>query len=489
MMLACLLAAIWLLCGAGLRTRFAIFDRIYIPPSVIGGFIGLLMIQTLGRGGSSVAVSLGSASESLRNWPATLIAIVFAGMLLPRATVPWKQSIRAAGREALMVWIIVLGQTAIGLIATWLIIQPLYDVPASFGMLIETGFAGGHGTANAMGQVFNSPRVEFPEGLDLGLLMATVGLIYGTVSGIVWINLAVRWGWVSCQADPPVAEVSQTTTPEPGLSEPTAANRLASGEAKRSDYSRGLDPLLIQAAWLALAVVVGVALQSAVTHATQSFDRVTTHDTGTADPVGIGLPGKSLAPTISSHGVLGGFPLFIYTLFGGWIVRKMLKLLDLGDLIHEVSISRWTSMAMDLLVVAAVATLNLASVVKLIVPFSILAFCGMVWASVCLMVISRRVLPRSHWFQLGLINYGMSTGVTATGFVLLRIVDPQLKTEAAKEYAMAAPFSAPFIGGGMLTIALPLIVLERVPIGVSAVALTLIVSALVAIGWRITDHN
>ena len=112
----------------------------------------------------------------------------------------------------------------------------------------------------------------------------------------------------------------------------------------------------------------------------------------------------------------------------------------------------------------------------------------MIWTAICLMVISRRVLPKSHWFQLGLINYGMSTGVTATGFVLLRIVDPELKTEAAKEYAIAAPFSAPFIGGGLLTFSLPLLVLERVPMSVTAISLTLLVGILVAVGWRLPDR-
>ena len=36
---------------------------------------------------------------------------------------------------------------------------------------------------------------SFPEGLDLGLFMATVGLVYSLVSGIVLVNIAVRRGW------------------------------------------------------------------------------------------------------------------------------------------------------------------------------------------------------------------------------------------------------------------------------------------------------
>ena len=100
------------------------------------------------------------------------------------------------------------------------------------------------------------------------------------------------------------------------------------------------------------------------------------------------------------------------------------------------------------------------------------------------MVLSRRILPHEHWFELGLINYGMSTGTTATGFVLLRLVDPELESGAAEDYALAAPLSSPFLGGGMITIALPLLVLERVPLFATALLTCFVVGILIMIGQR-----
>ena len=78
----------------------------------------------------------------------------------------------------------------------------------------------------------------------------------------------------------------------------------------------------------------------------------------------------------------------------------------------------------------------------------------------------------------------MSTGTTATGFVLLRVIDPELESGAAEDYALAAPLSAPFIGGGILTVALPLIVLQQVPIAASALTMIAVVALLIAIGVR-----
>ena len=69
--------------------------------------------------------------------------------------------------------------------------------------------AGGHGTAAAMGQVYSHPTIDLIGGLDLGVLMATCGLVYGVVSGIVWINIGVRAGWVQQQQS--VAESQQSS--------------------------------------------------------------------------------------------------------------------------------------------------------------------------------------------------------------------------------------------------------------------------------------
>ena len=81
--------------------------------------------------------------------------------------------------------------------------------------------------------------------------------------------------------------------------------------------------------------------------------------------------------------------------------------------IDSETISRISAMAMDVLVVAAIASLNLKAVVAMLVPFSILFIAGGIWTAICLLLISRWLLPKEYWFELGLINYGMSTGTTA----------------------------------------------------------------------------
>jgi ESS family glutamate:Na+ symporter len=74
-------------------------------------------------------------------------------------------------------------------------------------------------------------------------------------------------------------------------------------------------------------------------------------------------------------------------------------------------------------------------------------------------------LPRAYWFELGLLNYGFSTANTPQGMMLLRIIDPDLESGAAQDYAVAAPLSAPFVGGGVITFAVLPALLQAVSAG------------------------
>jgi len=476
MILACLFVAVLLAIGFALRNRFGIFDKIYIPASVIAGTIGLTVIQLVPLFSLPEPADrlFGESVETLAKWPAFLIAVVFAAMLLQRHSGRRRIGMRATVCEAIMVWIIALGQTAVGLLLTWLVIQPFYDVPNSFGMLIETGFAGGHGTAAAMGQVFTTPQIDFPVGRDLGLLMATAGLVYGTISGIFWINLILRLKLATVDKTDTTSLRTETIADVESITietEPDDAENL-------SITSR----YMIQVLAIATAFAIGFSAQGFVGKIAERFDQAAVTDVSMQEDESSASPVIQRLRWVS---LVGSFPLFIYTLLGGWIVARVLRGIRRARWLDGhagATISGW---AMDLLVVAALATLNLQAVAAYLFPITVLFLGGAVWCAVCLLFLSPRILAKSHWFELGLINYGMSTGTTATGFVLLRLVDPQLRTDAAKQYALAAPLSAPLVGGGLVTIGLPLLVLHRLPIGISAVLLTVMVCGLIVLATRL----
>jgi ESS family glutamate:Na+ symporter len=485
--------------STAIHRRFSIFERIYIPASVIAGALGLLLVSLLRPLllDSTLLQPLDQLLGSLRGWPGYLIAIVFAAMLLqPPSSRRGGSSVRAVTCEALMVGVIALGQTAIGLLVTGWLIQPFYDVPNSFGMLIETGFAGGHGTAAAMGQVFATPEIAFPVGLDLGLLMATVGLVYGTLSGIVWINVVLRnpqsFAVPPQLASDAIAASAATLRTDDAQVTPADASQLVPPRGVSSRYAT-------QALWIAVAFVIGLTLQAAVLRVAEHLDRpdVSAAATEVASPEALpaasALSATSAQPTqpasplknkLSWVSLVGGFPMFIYTLLGGLVISRLLVWQRRASWLDGPAGGRLSGIAMDLLVVAAIATLNLEAVATYLIPMTLLFLGGAFWSGFCLLILAPRMLPKPHWFELGLINYGMSTGTTATGFVLLRLVDPELRTAAAKDYALAAPLSAPLVGGGVITIGLPLLLLERLPIAASTLLISLVVALLIFAGIR-----
>ncbi|WP_149497984.1 sodium/glutamate symporter [Roseiconus lacunae] len=488
------MVAVLLLMGVVARHFIKPLRWLFIPGSVVAGFIGLAVVQLLlhsnfnfpnsdlpHSGGNSFRDWAQHLANDLSGWPGPLIAVVFAAMMLQSAESsggPMDRSTSSrVARQGLMVWIIVLGESFVGLLATALVIQPMMDVPNSFGMLIEAGFAGGHGTAGAMGVVFSSDAVGLDAGLDLGMLMATCGLVYGVISGILWINLGSRRGWFASVTNGVHDEGSGDAGDEPPKSDVPATKQKPIGYQVIAPES--IDPLLLQAMWVGLAVGLGMLAQLTVRSIADGLDlRFGWGAYAEAEGADAELSQRMSLSTLL------GFPLFIYTMLAALGLRRTLTKVGLASWLDNLTLQRLAATAMEVLVVAAITSLRIETIVSYASAFAVLFLFGAIWTAICLIVVSRWVLPPECWFPLGLINYGMSTGTTATGFVLLRVVDPDLKTTAANDYALAVPISAPFIGGGIITIALPLLVLERVSIWWPTLVTGAIVGGLIIVGAR-----
>ena len=68
------------------------------------------------------------------------------------------------------------------------------------------------------------------------------------------------------------------------------------------------------------------------------------------------------------------------------------------------------------------------------------------------------------------------------------LMPPRLASLTPPPYALAAPLSAPFVGGGLITLTLPLI-LERVPIGMAALALCAVVAGIFYTGLKLAREQ
>jgi len=108
-----------------------------------------------------------------------------------------------------------------------------------------------------------------------------------------------------------------------------------------------------------------------------------------------------------------------------------------------------------------------------IVPFLLVVIAGILWNVFCVVWLARRILPNC-WFERAIAEMGQSMGVTATGLLLLRVVDP---------FGYKQLLHEPFMGGGLWTSTAVLIVAQKGGLFVFGISVFAIVAWLVI--WRV----
>src|SRR5690625_4266836 len=174
------LIGILLIIGAGLRAVIKPIQNMMIPASVLAGGLGLLL-------GPQVLGWL-PFSDQLSTYSSVLIAVVFAAVAMTDDFDIRKLNRNVAGFAAHGVLMYSL-QVALGMAVVLLVLQPLFDSPDALGVVLFASWAGGYGTAAAMGDAFAASN---PEMASLGFTAATVGVTIGIVGGLIQARVAAR---------------------------------------------------------------------------------------------------------------------------------------------------------------------------------------------------------------------------------------------------------------------------------------------------------
>jgi len=88
---------------------------------------------------------------------------------------------------------------------------------------------------------------------------------------------------------------------------------------------------------------------------------------------------------------------------------------------------------------------------------------------------------RTDWFERNMMSWGHATGVAATGVLLQRVVDPDLKSRGIEDSGISDLFNRPLIIGLQV---IPPIVMSVMPI-MGGTVLTWGIFGIVAIMWLI----
>ena len=385
------IASILILAGQLLRAKIPVFQKFFVPASMIAGFIGLAMGEQ-GLGILPFSTSIGSDAGVLIILVFTIVGV--NGFKMGET--------KGAGEEVKRVlsfnmyrFVIFFLQFIIPITVTLTVIKAVNpEVNQGIGILLASGFTGGHGTAAACGATF--AELGWPEATDLGMTFATIGILTGIFGGLAFIKWATSKGYTGYIKDFKYISGDLRT----GLV--SKENRTSIGEDTISSVS--LDTLCFH-----LAIVAGIA----------------------------GLGYYLNANIIAVH-VLKGIPDFTVAYLIALIFFFALRKTSVYDYIDTNINQKISGTATDYLVFFGIASIKLTVIVEYAVPLVILTVAGLVCVFLTVIPLGY-LMNKDSWFERALFCFGYSTGVFAIGFVLLRIVDPENKSKTVEDVAMT-PF-------------------------------------------------
>ena len=422
-----------ILSGRWIRQQIGVLKALFLPSSIVAGVIALLL-------GPGVLGAIFSDSTLLGNglfpqpildvWseiPGVFINIVFATIFLGEFIPPPAEIWRRASPQVAFGQSLAWGQYVIGLVLAVAVLGPVFNLPPAAGALIEIGFEGGHGTAAGMGEVFQ--EIGFEAGPDLAVGMATVGIVTGILAGVILANWGRKRGYTAHSQTASISADAQERVPA------TPETAESSERRQRHLSSLLIDPLSLQFGFVGVAIAIGwLILQLLI------FIESLTWNQG-----GDGLE------------IMGGIPLFPMALVGGIIVQILLARLNKEYLISRQLMVRIGGVALDATIVAALASISLAIIANNLGAFAVLAIAGIAWIVLFFIFCAPRMIP-THWFERGIGDMGQSMGVTATGILLMRMVDPDDRTGSFESFGYKQLFFEPIVGGGLFTGAAPILI-------------------------------
>lgn len=381
---ACMSALLFL--AKIIRSKVKFIQILYVPSALIAGFLGLILGKQF--------LNVLPFSNEIGSYAGILIAFVFGSMFIGSKTkVGFKSMFGSVGDSFLVNAAAEIAQFAFFTLLGVTVLPILFPgINEAFGLMLPSGFVGGHGTAAAIGGVL--AESGWADATSIGQTFATIGLLGGIIGGVIIINIGARRGDTAIIKDVKELPEEMLTGLVP--------------EKDRAEFGKN--------------TVNAMSIDTFSWHLTLILVAV-----GMAYLVNTGL--KAVLPSVS-------FPVYGLALICSIFVQGILKFLKMDDYVDKRIITHIGSSATDYLVAFGVASINVKVVVQYLVPIIALSVLGFVLVVIWFWFVSPRFY-KNYWFERGMYVYGLTTGVMATGVILLRITDPEFKSGVLEDFGFA----------------------------------------------------
>lgn len=415
-------AAVLLTIGYVFINFLPFLKRLQLPVSIVAGLLGLLFahisIGYFDLGANARGIFPEKYFLQMQHVPGIFINIVFATLMLGMPKLKFGKSIRLAAPNIVMGHAYAWGQHFVGALLAIFVFSYFYENSQYMAPLIAIGFQGGHGTAAGLSVPFEN--LNFKEAVDLGLGVATGGVLIGLLSGILIFKIV-------SQKDKQPTQKSIDFDSHADLHEKDVKKKDL--KFKKNMVSK----FSVQFGFIGVVIFTGWAMLESLTYLESYFF------------------------ANAKVSLMAYIPLFPMVLISSIILNGIFRKTRLFRFLDRKSIDQIGTMSLDFLIVCAVATLNLKVLMDYKLAVGSLLLAGLVWNIGILLLFARFIYPKP-WYVFALPDYGGATATTASGLLLADVADPKRLTNSKKAYMFKQPFYEPFMGGGLVTaLSIPLI--------------------------------
>ena len=264
------------------------------------------------------------------------------------------------------------------------------------GLILPLAFGQGPGNALSWDINFtNIPAAQFAGNGSFGLSLASIGFVVASVFGVLHINISKKRGLLKVRSDRPSDEVIDHTNP--------TGSEIPDNES--------VDKFTLQAGFVALAYALSFGFMC--------------------------LLGKLSAFTNS---IAWGFN-FLWASLAAMLIKMVVKRLRRHNLMHRGYINNYqmdriSGFSFDLMIVAGVAAIEINDIKNYILPIVLLSIVGTIVTYIYIRRVSKECF-KGFEHEFFLMSFGTLTGTASNGMILMKEVDPGLRTPTSSLYILS----------------------------------------------------
>lgn len=387
-MIAFGLASVMLCLGTFLRAKVSFLKNMLVPASVVAGIIGLVLMNLAAGAGFNIGTDANMYTEIVNHlFTVSFISIALTGSSDNGGAA--KEIFKGALGMG-TIWCFLYSITPLAGMLVLMTIGKGFNMDYIYGSLIQFGFAQGPGQAVAYGTLYE--QYGWENAAMVGVTFAAIGFIMAFLIGIPVAKYGISKGIAkNC------GEISPTI-----LRGYFKKNEQPITTQKDTTVNSNIDTLSFHFALIGLCYVGALGVAKVL----------------------------SLLPGFLGSSMSG--LMFMNGMIAAYIVKFFMKKFGIDYMQNDALQSKITGWTADYLVVCAFMAVGLNVIKDWIVPILVVAVVITIITFVTCMYFGQR-FGGVNDFERILGLYGTSTGTVPSGIALIRIVDPEFKTNTAVE--------------------------------------------------------